>query len=214
MTWMHYGQLAWHEPIWLILTIWLSNVRFMPLIYIPVLLTKWCLRPIIIFFAGRKYYTPLGALCKPIVAVIDQSNAAMPFVINAYVALWTAPSNQCNYVTKYQVLIQHPWVNCMCVLCLQVSMPHQWFCLCMHLLIAHFISCILYYYEFLVCLGSYLIYFILFACLITISVQLHMICMPCEVRSIFVYHMSITFQALLLCGLLLYKVVLVYSNIW
>ena len=37
-------------------------------------------------FARRVGYTPLGTLCNCFIAIIDQSNAAMLFVITAYLA--------------------------------------------------------------------------------------------------------------------------------
>ena len=39
------------------------------------------------FFLGRVGYSTLGAPCDCIVAIIDYSNAAMPFVITAFLTL-------------------------------------------------------------------------------------------------------------------------------
>ena len=50
---------------------------------------------------------PFGTPFNCIMAIIDQSNAAMPFVIAAYPALLTAFANQHDCVAKCQVLIQH-----------------------------------------------------------------------------------------------------------
>ena len=42
----------------------------------------------------------LSALCNQIVAIIDQSNASMLFVVTACLALGTAPANQ--YIMSYK----------------------------------------------------------------------------------------------------------------
>ena len=42
----------------------------------------------------------LGTPCNHFVAIIDQSNGAMSFVITAYPVSWTAPANQCHYLKK------------------------------------------------------------------------------------------------------------------
>ena len=52
----------------LILTIWLSSVGSSPLIYLPITLIKWDLKPVIMLssIVERVGYTPLGILCNHI----------------------------------------------------------------------------------------------------------------------------------------------------
>ena len=45
------------------------------------------------FLEGLVGYTPLGAPFNCIMAIIDKTNAAMPFVVITNPALWTAPTN-------------------------------------------------------------------------------------------------------------------------
>ena len=45
------------------------------------------------FFVCRMGYTSLGTQCNSIMAMIYQSNAAIPFVITVYLALKTALAN-------------------------------------------------------------------------------------------------------------------------
>ena len=78
------------------------------------------LTSIIKFFSGRVGYMPLGTPCVCIVVINDHSNATMPFVISAFLALSTVLANHYHYVTKCQDLVQHPSANCMCVMSLQV----------------------------------------------------------------------------------------------
>ena len=84
MTLMHCSQWALCRPILLILTIWQSNVGFTPLIYLLLLLTKQGLRLIMLSSFWEVAYLPLGTPCNYIITLIDQSDAAMPFVITAY----------------------------------------------------------------------------------------------------------------------------------
>ena len=42
---------------------------------------------IVKFFLGREGYTPLGAPCDCIMAIIDHSSATMPFVITAFLTM-------------------------------------------------------------------------------------------------------------------------------
>ena len=86
-TLIHYDQWVWHRPFSLILTIWLSNVVSTPLVYLPVLLTKWGLKPIIMLFVWKVGYMPLNPQCNHIMAKIYQSNSAMSFVVTTYLTL-------------------------------------------------------------------------------------------------------------------------------
>ena len=45
------------------------------------------------FFEAQVGYMPFGTLCNCLMAIIDQTNAAMPFVITAHPSLWTVPVN-------------------------------------------------------------------------------------------------------------------------
>ena len=78
---------GWHRILSLTLTIWLSRVGFMTLICFN---TTNQMGPhtyhYVKSFMGRVGYMPLGTLCNCIMALIDQTNTAMPFVNTAYPA--------------------------------------------------------------------------------------------------------------------------------
>ena len=60
------------------------------------------------FFLGRVGHTPLGTPCDCMVALCNTSNAAVPFVITAFLALWIVLINPCHHATKCEVLVQQP----------------------------------------------------------------------------------------------------------
>ena len=69
------------------------------------------------FFIGRKGYTSLGSLCNCMVAIIDQCNAAIPFVITAIQAYElplltnaTMSKNIWSIMNILQCHLSHHWV--------------------------------------------------------------------------------------------------------
>ena len=83
------NQQGWHRCILLILTIWFSNVVSMPLFYLLIQLTTQGHVYIIllIFFKGVVGYMPLGFQSTRLMAVISFANAALPYVLTAYLSL-------------------------------------------------------------------------------------------------------------------------------
>ena len=116
-TWTPYGQLALHGPILLILTIWLANVGSMLLIYLLILLAK---------IGPQTYHYGIffDIPCDCIIATTDHSTPTMPFVVTAFQS-YELPSLANSMMSKYQVSIQHPWADCMCVTSLKVIMLCQ-----------------------------------------------------------------------------------------
>ena len=77
----------------------------------------------------------------------------MPFVINAFMALWKVLATHCHYVIKCYVLGQHPWTN---IISLLVIIQCQWICICMYYFIL-FVSGL-----YLLWVPDVLVYFVLF----------------------------------------------------
>ena len=88
------------------------------------------------FFEGKVGYMPLSTPCNCIMAIIDWSDATMPFVVSLYLALWTAPASQCHCVAKYQVLNE---------LTVFMLCPFRWLC-CVNEFV-----CIFMYYSLYLC---------------------------------------------------------------
>ena len=59
---------------------------------------------------------PFGFPCDHTVAIIHHSNVPIPCVLTAFPAFCTDFTNQCHYVKKCHILIQHLWTNCTCIL--------------------------------------------------------------------------------------------------
>ena len=57
------------------------------------------------FSVGRVGYTPLGIPCDCIMAIMDHSNTAIPFVITAFPALLTALPSQCHSIHELNACV-------------------------------------------------------------------------------------------------------------
>ena len=110
------------------------------------------------FFIWIVCYMPIGSSCNYIMVIIDQSYAAIPFVVTAYPDLWASPAYQCHYVAKCEVLICLKEITA-CVISPEVIMQHQWISVCVYyLIILFFVSyttmrswcawafCLIYFY--------------------------------------------------------------------
>ena len=95
------------------------------------------------FLLGRLGYTPLGAPWDYIMAKIDHSNAAMPFVITAFLASWIVFADQ-----NHQVLVSIPELT-ECVLCLftWLYFINEFICICIFLSLILFSLCIYLLWE-------------------------------------------------------------------
>ena len=113
--WTDYGQWVWHRPNLLTLTVWLSNVGPVSLIFPLILLFKWGLRPISMLRSLRDGW----ALCllAPCIIVLWLSLIKLLFLCLFQLLLiqfYELPLLVVHhYIIKCQVLIQHPCTNCM-----------------------------------------------------------------------------------------------------
>ena len=82
---MHNGQLVWQEPISFNLTIWLSKPGFSPYIYPQHYeLNRAHTYHYVTLCEVGVSYMPQGTLFTQLMAIIDFTNAAMPFDVTAY----------------------------------------------------------------------------------------------------------------------------------